>query len=136
MSNTQKIVKTSELFINHDKLKDYHSLIIKSIKELEDEYQNNLCSEMFGVILSKITYLGFQYFNEVEEYMFQCNYPKIEVHRKEYLDYSTKVIDYNIDYQKIKNPVVIIDFLKKWWTNHKTIMGTDCEKYVNSLFLN
>ena len=68
---------------------------------------------------------------EIEEYfMKMCNYPELESHRNEHIDFANTIIDYKNrvvcgDYQIINE---ILEYIVEWVDNH--IQVTD-KKYID-----
>jgi len=106
--------------------KNLLGIINKAI--LSKEHNDNL--EELREVLNEMAKYAQTHFATEELYMIKFDYPEYQYHKKEHLDFTTKINAYengliNADYHIADE---ILDYLKKWLVNH--ILETD-KKYVD-----
>tara|TARA_R110001583_G_scaffold194758_1_gene366857 strand:+ start:2389 stop:2823 length:435 start_codon:yes stop_codon:yes gene_type:complete len=120
MTNLEKKDWTNQLSIDNIDVDSDHKKLLDVYNDLVDLIELNGNRTEFAVILSKMTDYSMRHFNKEEIYMQEFNYPKLKEHVQYHRDYKYKVAMYNVDLLSSNppDPKEIIQFLKKWWTNH------------------
>jgi hemerythrin len=112
------------------KIDEDHKNLIGIINKAVLSKEHNDNPEELKEVLNEMIKYAQTHFATEELYMAKFNYPEYQYHKKEHLDFTTKINAYengliNADYHIADE---ILDYLKKWLVNH--ILETD-KKYVD-----
>ena len=127
----EKMNWTNELSIGNINIDNDHKKLIEVYNDLFDLIELNKNREEFAKILSKMTDYVLKHFKKEEFYMEEFKYPKLTEHKNYHYDYSYKVAMYNVYLLSTNSPEPkeIMEFLKKWWTNHILNIDMEYENY-------
>ena len=98
-----------------------HKVFLKTIKKINNAFENNLDTEIKNRLLSELYKYADFHFTSEENVMLFCDYPEYETHRKQHIDLMQKLADIInfTDIEKI-NTVQLIEFLVSWFKEHTT----------------
>ncbi|MDP3359315.1 MAG: hemerythrin family protein [Lutibacter sp.] len=120
MDNVKKIAWIDALSIGNKEIDYEHNKLLEIFNDLVELIENKKDRREFARILTKMTDYSLNHFKREEEYMRKMSYPFIGEHKNYHRDYIYKVAMYNVDLLSMTppDPIDIIEFLEKWWTNH------------------
>lgn len=135
MDNVKKIVWTDALSIGNADIDYEHQKLLEIFNDLVELMEIKKNRQEFAKILTKMTDYSLNHFKKEEEYMRKMSYPLFSEHKNYHRDYVYIVAMYNVDLLSINppNPIEIIAFLEKWWTNHILTHDTKYEQYKNEI---
>ncbi len=116
--------------VNISLIDEQHKKLFELINKVRmvENFSNNLISAL--ETLDQMKEYAREHF-EIEEYFMKvCNFPELESHRNEHIDFANTIIDYKNrvvfgDYQIINE---ILEYIVEWVDNH--IQVTD-KKYID-----
>ena len=133
--NLNKMYWKPELSIGNVDIDKEHQVLLEVNNDLIDLLETKGNREEFARILTKMTDYTLKHFKNEETYMQEFNYPKFNRHRKCHCDYIYEVSMFNVNLSDDNptDPVIIIEFLKKWWINHILVNDMDYERYKKKI---
>lgn len=106
-----------------------HKKLVQMINELHEAMSKGKSKDILSPLLDNLASYTIEHFSLEEYYMDKFQYNNASIHKKEHLDFISKVKTYqeNLKDGKFLLSVQIMNFLRDWLLNH--IMGTD-QKYA------
>ena len=102
-----------------------HQRLFAMINELDESVTSGKDETKIGKYLNELVEYLFTHFRTEEEYFEEFNYPELDYHLKEHLDFTKKVVEFRRGYEQgeMQLAAKVVEYLKEWITDH--IMKTD-----------
>jgi hemerythrin-like metal-binding protein len=102
-----------------------HRGLMKIINTIIEQQQGNPEAKKFKDIIGSLIHYAYTHFATEENYLTQTNYPDLQVHVLEHIDFIMKVLSLAqlVENGDQKNRDELLSFLKKWYASH--VLGID-----------
>lgn len=120
--------------VNIAEIDNQHRKLFDMVNEMHDAMKAGKASEVTGKILVGLVDYTKMHFAVEEKYMSQYNYPEYSKHKAEHDALTKKATDLLAQHKEGK-PVLsfdLMDFLKKWLTDHILITDKKYGPFLNS----
>jgi hemerythrin len=99
---------------------DQHKGLVQTLNELHEAMSKGVAREASGPLLEKLAKYARDHFMAEEAMMKRASYPELEAHRGKHVDLTRQVEEYLGRFRsgEIGLSVHLLDFLRKWLTNH------------------
>jgi hemerythrin len=119
---------TSELSVGVTVLDEDHKKLVAILNELHDGMAAGQGRATLGKVFDGLVEYTKTHFAREEQFLFETEYPRAEVHKKQHEDLTMRVTDLQTRYRNgaLTLTKEVLNFLKDWLTYH--IKGHD-QKY-------
>jgi hemerythrin len=97
---------------------EQHRGIVSTINSLCYAIQNKHGNQMLQPVISMVNEYTRIHFEVEEDFLQRCGYPDLESHCTLHKELTTALSRVGKESIWNKDPLVFLDFLKKWWINH------------------
>lgn len=117
---------SDSLSVKIHSIDEQHKKLVNMLNGLHDSMQKGDSKEVLGKVLEGLALYTVKHFQYEEELFAKHGYAESDGHRAEHQDLLTQVTELQNKYNSNEDfmlGIEVLDFLKKWLTNH--IQGSD-----------
>ncbi|KAB2869125.1 MAG: bacteriohemerythrin [Bacteroidales bacterium] len=131
-TTVEKLVWTESLTLYNNSIDNQHKRLFDLVNEVIDTDQIYPRTEKFAQILSKLTDYGLEHFAHEEALMQKLNYPGLQEHKKDHLNYIYEVSMFNLNFREANctDPKIVVKFMRDWWYKHILAMDMHFGKFI------
>lgn len=131
--DTHPIIWNESFSVGVETMDQHHQHLARLINRLAERKSEGLDSESMGDILGALVRYAEYHFQQEEELMARINYPELESHRKEHLQFCEIISETCYEASLgVVGPRELFSYLTRWWRNHilhedmkyKSLLGT------------
>lgn len=130
-----KFINWNESYsVGNTEMDNQHKKLIDIINKLFDSFREGNAESISSEILDEmIEYANF-HLNSEEKLLYKYDYPEKEEHEKKHDEFRKKITELKkmISGNSENTHYELLDYLKKWWTNHILVVDMKYSKFIEN----
>jgi len=129
-----KLSWSPKISVNNEEIDRQHKKLFSIIHKLASSKNSSENSGSTHEILEELIRYSEYHFNSENKYMAEHNYPALEKHMNEHIDYIKKIGKFIEEFAKgaAELNIKILKYLADWWTGHVSNEDLKYAEYIQS----